>query len=84
MKYLGIHFDSRHLFYKHIEHVAEKSSALIYMLNITANPHWVLGHKSLKTVYEGAIIPLMTYGAPVWEGGSPNTNTSKRCKAPRC
>jgi len=36
MKYLGIHFDSRHLFYKHIEQVAEKSRALTYMLNITA------------------------------------------------
>ena len=28
MKYLGIHFDSRLLFYKHVEHVAEKSRAL--------------------------------------------------------
>ena len=28
MKYLGIHFDSRLLFYKHIEQVAEKSRAL--------------------------------------------------------
>ena len=26
------------------------------------------GHKSLKTIYEGAIVTLMTYGAPVWEG----------------
>ena len=33
IKCLGIHFDSRLLFYKHIEHVAEKSRALIYMLN---------------------------------------------------
>ena len=26
-----------------------------------------LGHKSLKTIYEGALVPLMTYGAPIWE-----------------
>ena len=38
------------------------------MLNRTAKLHWGLGHKSLKTAYEGAIVPLMTYGAPVWEG----------------
>ena len=38
------------------------------MLHRTARLHWGLGHKSLKTVYEGAIVPLMTYGAPVWEG----------------
>ena len=50
MKYLGIHFDSRLLFYKHIEHVAEKSRALTYMLNRTAKLHWGLGHKSLKMI----------------------------------
>jgi hypothetical protein len=39
MKYLGIHFDSRLLFYKHIEQVAEKSRAITYMLNRTAKLH---------------------------------------------
>ena len=53
MKYLGIHFDSRLLFYKHIEHVAEKSRALTYMLNRTAMVHWGLVHKSHKTIYVG-------------------------------
>jgi hypothetical protein len=32
-----------------------------------AKLQWDLGHKSLKTIYEGALIPLLTYGAPVWE-----------------
>lgn len=68
MKYLGIHFDSRLTFYKHIDQLADKSKALIYMLSRNAKLHWGLGHKSLKTIYEGAIVPLMTYGAPVWEG----------------
>ena len=72
MQYLIIHFDSRLSFYKHIEHVTEKSRALTYMLNRTAKLHWGLGHKSLKTKYEGAIVPLMTYGAPVWEGAITN------------
>jgi hypothetical protein len=67
MKYLGIHFDSRLLFYKHIEQIAETSRALTYMLNRTVKLHWGFGHKSLKTVYEGAIVPLMIYGAPVLE-----------------
>jgi hypothetical protein len=52
---------------RYIEQVAEKSRALTYLLNRTAKLHWGLGHKSLKTVCEGAIVPLMTYGAPVWE-----------------
>jgi hypothetical protein len=37
------------------------------MLNKTAKLHWGLGHKSLKTVCEGAVVPLMTYVALVWE-----------------
>jgi hypothetical protein len=40
---------------------------MIYMLGKTAKLSWGLGHKSLKTIYEGAIVPLMTYGAPVRE-----------------
>jgi hypothetical protein len=67
MKYLRIYFDSRLTFHKHVENIAEKSKTLIYMLSKSAKLQWGLGHKSLKTVYEGALIPLMTYEAPVWE-----------------
>jgi hypothetical protein len=42
---------------------------MIYMLGKTAKLNWGLEHKALKTIYEGAIEPLMTYGAPVWEEG---------------
>jgi hypothetical protein len=48
MKYLGIHFDSRLLFYKHTEQVVEKSRTLTYMLNRTTKLHWVLGTNPSK------------------------------------
>jgi hypothetical protein len=67
MKYLGIYFDSRLIIYKHIKHIAEKSRTLTYMLNKTTKLHWGIGHKSLKTIYEGAMVPLTTYRAPIWE-----------------
>jgi len=67
MKYLGIYFDIRLNFHKHIEHTTEKSKKMVYMLGRIAKLNWGLGHKSLKTVYEGALVPLTTYGAPVWE-----------------
>jgi hypothetical protein len=35
------------------------------MLGRSAKLQWSLGHKSLK-IYEGALIPMITYGAPVW------------------
>jgi len=37
------------------------------MLGRSANLQWDLGNKTLKTVYEGALIPLLTYRAPVRE-----------------
>jgi len=37
------------------------------MVGRSAKLHWGLGHKALKTIYEGALIPILTYGAPVWE-----------------
>jgi len=38
------------------------------MLGRSAKLHWGLGHKAIKkTFYEGALIPILTYGAPVWE-----------------
>jgi len=68
MKYLGIYFDNKLNFHKHTEHTIEKSKKMIYMLGrIIAKLNWGLGHKSLKTICEGALVPLMTYGAPVWE-----------------
>ena len=67
MKYLGIYFDSRLTFDKYIHYIAENSTKLITMLGRSARLQWGLGHKSLKTIYEGALIPLLMYGAPVWD-----------------
>jgi len=32
----------------------------------TAKLQWGLGHKALKAIYEGAIVRILTYGAPIW------------------
>jgi len=67
MKYLRIYFDCRLTFDKHNENIVEKSMTMTYMLGKSAKLHWGLGHKSLKIIYEGALIPILTFGAPVWE-----------------
>mgnify|MGYP003623230219 FL=1 len=36
------------------------------MLSRTAKLQWGLGHQALTTIYKGAIIPILTYGAPMW------------------
>ena len=66
LKYLGIYLDSKFNFNAHIDYTTDKLIKLINMLARTAKLQWGLGHKALKTIYEGAVIPILTYGAPVW------------------
>ena len=51
---------------------------LINMLARTAKLQWGLGHKALTTIYEGAVVPILTYGAPIWvEAIRKNKNLTK-------
>ena len=36
------------------------------MLGRIAKLQWGLGHKALKTIYEGAVVPILMYRAPIW------------------
>jgi len=66
IKYLGIIMDSKFRFSEHIRYAAEKCTKLIYSLSKSAKISWGLRHEVLKTIYKGAILPLLLYGAPVW------------------
>jgi hypothetical protein len=66
MKYLGVIIDNKLTFREHITHVTEKCRKLIFALSKSAKLNWGLSHKALKTLYTGAIQPLLLYGAPVW------------------
>ena len=67
MKYLGIIMDNKFKFNEHITYAAAKCTKLIYSLSKSAKLTWGLRHNVLRTIYEGAILPLLMYGAPVWE-----------------
>ena len=83
MKYLGIYFDSKFIFSAHIDYTVTKLISLINMIARTAKLQWSLGHKALKTIYEEAVVPVLTYGAPIWietirkTGTLPNTKEYK-------
>jgi hypothetical protein len=78
MKYLGIYVDSKFNFNGHIDHTVAKSITLINMLARTAKLQWGLGHKALKTINEGVVVPILTYGAPTWvEAIRKNKNLTK-------
>lgn len=67
IKYLGIHLNTKFNFGNHIQQITQKSLQLINMLGRTARLQWGLGSQALKTIYTGALVPMLTYGAPVWE-----------------
>jgi hypothetical protein len=66
LKYLGIIIDSKLTFREHINYITEKCSKLIFALSKSAKINWGLSHDTLKSIYTGAILPLLLYGAPVW------------------
>jgi hypothetical protein len=46
--------------------MSSKCTKLIHALSKSAKQSWGLSHAALHTIYEGAILPLLLYGAPVW------------------
>jgi len=56
MKYLGIHLDNKFNFNSHLDQTVAKLITLVNMLSRTAKLQWGLGHKGLKTIYEGAVV----------------------------
>jgi len=66
LKYLGIIFYSKLTFKDHIMYITDKCSKLIFALSKSAKLSWGLSYAALKTIYTGAILPLLLYGAPIW------------------
>ena len=66
MKYLGIILDQKFKFQEHIKYAAERCTKLIYNLSRAARLQWGIKQEAIATIYKGAILPLLSYGAPVW------------------
>ena len=65
IKYLGIIIDDKFKFIQHTSDAEDKCDKLIYSLSRSAKISWGLKHEVLKTIYKGAILPLLLYGAPI-------------------
>jgi len=66
LKYLGIIIDSKLTFREHTNYITEKCSKLIFALSRSAKINWGLSYNAMKSIYTGAILPLLLYGAPIW------------------
>jgi hypothetical protein len=63
VKYLWINMESKLSFDDHIQYMTEKCLKLIFALYKSAKLNWELSHAALKTIYIGAILPFLQYGA---------------------
>ena len=52
-------------FREHINQIEEKCTKLIFSLAKSAKITWGLKHKALKTIYKGAILPIILYGTSI-------------------
>ena len=66
IKYLGVHIDHKFKFYNHVKYITDRCCKLINILARSARISWGLRQDALNAIYKGAIIPIMTYAAPVW------------------
>jgi len=66
MKYLGIILDQKFKFQEHIRYAAERCTKLIHNMSRSGRMTWVLKNEAVATMYKGAILPLLMYGAPIW------------------
>jgi hypothetical protein len=78
LKYLEIYFDSKFSFDRHIDYVTGKCTPIIHMIAKSAKLKWGMGHRTLKVIYRGAIEPILTYGAPIWEKALTKQNNLRK------
>ena len=78
LRQLGIYFDSRFSFDRHVDYITGKCTPIINKLAKSAKFKWGLGHRAPKVIYNGAIEPILTYGAPVWEKALTKQNNLRK------
>jgi len=60
IKFLGTIIDRRFNFNAHIEYTTGKCIRLIHALSKSAKVNWGLRHDVLRTMYSGAILPILS------------------------
>jgi hypothetical protein len=65
MKYLGIIIDNKFRFQEHILCCRKMHRTILELIKMAKFSRGIK-HAVIETIYKGAILPLLTYGAPVW------------------
>ena len=78
LKYLGIYFDSRFSFKRHMDYITGKCTPTINMLAKLAKLKWGMGHRALTVIYSGATGTILTCGAPILEKALTKQNNLRK------
>jgi Reverse transcriptase (RNA-dependent DNA polymerase) len=66
VRYLGIHFNHKLAWDKHISVVSSRTKSTLKALQLLGNSVRGLDHGSWRLAYNAICIPTLTYGAPIW------------------
>ncbi|KAF8320199.1 uncharacterized protein EI90DRAFT_2882680, partial [Cantharellus anzutake] len=66
IKWLGITWDTKLSFTPHVRKVCAKATKAANALAILGNSVSGMHQTQRRLIYLGAIVPMMTYGAPTW------------------
>ncbi|XP_072400886.1 uncharacterized protein [Diabrotica undecimpunctata] len=81
LKYLGLTIDTGLQWLEHVKFNRQKAADIGHKLFIIAGKDW--GHKAhtLKAIYEGAIKPMLLYGAEIWGKRATDSRIAKQLAA---
>ena len=65
-KYLGVTFGKSLTTSDHVDRLCRKTKEFFDRLARIVKSKWGLGYKSLRTVYKGVFVPIITYAAAAW------------------
>ncbi|KAI4473346.1 hypothetical protein M0802_016170 [Mischocyttarus mexicanus] len=65
-KYLGVVIGTRFNMSTHITYVSSKSKVIFSKLASVARSNWGLSTKTMKAIYKGVFVPIISYAAAGW------------------
>ncbi|KAI4472524.1 hypothetical protein M0802_016736 [Mischocyttarus mexicanus] len=65
-KYLGVFIGTRFNMSAHITHVSNKSKVIFSKLASVAKANWGLSTNTMKAIYKGVFVPIISYAAAGW------------------
>lgn len=78
IKYLGINIDSKLTFTNHVKYIIDKTKKLFNKLKIYVRPTWGIHPENVRTIYQQVIVPILSYGASIWEPALKNKYIQKQ------